>query len=458
MDRRSLAVTLLVCCAVVVLLAGCSFSVGDDPADDATDSETPESANETDSDDGSDTSGNETVVADTGPINDTGLPVPENRVYNRTETLLGVEATTPTVAVEDLDARVGRPDRQIFDLLGLTNESVSGGGGAPAAAVATGPNSVVINEVYAEMNRSKHRANDSNPTLVLAHEFAHTIQLERGWFPPDWESGPAAGRNSLDGRLLVRSLIEGGAVYAAEEYAAETDVSDSQIGRFEQRYRTAAPERAFAIAPYHHGGQYFETALDSAADLGTVYEDDPPRTTTEILHPEKDDFEPTPVTFRTDVERDGWRYLPGASDTTGEMFVHVALSAHLDTDRADTAAAGYANDRLLAFEDGEETSYAWVTHWTSAEDAEQFATAFDDALDARSDDDADSLDLRFAGDRSVVVLAGTEQFREAVAIDGENRNLEVVISRPNPRQQSQRAGSRGASGLRTYVAGGEIPA
>lgn len=440
MSRRPSRNRLLVIAvlAVAVLLAGCALSAPDsDSTMETLDNQSadqpagtgPNSTAEEPS------GGDEPVGATTGPINNTGLPVDENRIYNQTQELLDSDAPAPTVEVSELDVGVGDRADSFFDCLGLTNQT-DGSAGGEAAAIARGANTVVVNE---ELAADGARTEDYTLELVLAHEFAHTIQFEEGYHVVDWGETPVDWAKT-DTALLHQALIEGGAVFAAERYAEATGMNASQAGRFERQYQQRPADQTFAYAPYYHGSQYFEAVLDSGDELGTVYTENPPRTTAGLLEPERADEEPAPVEFDAEANREGWEYR-GPADRYGAMLIHVALSAHIDLGTADEAAAGWANDRLLPFENGEAQSFAWVTHWNSAEDADQFAQAFEETLSARDDGQTESVDLRRAGDQSVVVLAGEESFRESVVIDGTDANLDVVLPEASDARARPRAGA-----------------
>ncbi|WP_092701328.1 hypothetical protein [Halovenus aranensis] len=460
MNRRRIRTVVLVAVglAVLVAMAGCSMTVpfGDDTDDsgpatpDGTETPSPEaespspSAGDRDSgsqtetpggadsdsgpDDGESTTENgDTAEATgeeetTGPISDTGLPVDENRVYNLTRDLLGSDADAPTVSVEELNYRSGETDRPFFEYMGLTNDTEGGSTGAASAAVAEGPNSVVVNEdVLGQYeNNSVDRFG-----LLLAHEFAHTIQMEEGWSRA--ELARKLDLSTSESLMLYRSLVEGGAVFTADQYADEEDLELSQIARFDRQYGAAPDEQVYAYAPYHHGGQYFDTVLDAATGLGAVYTDDTPASTEAVLHPEYNDTEPSRVSFSATSNRTGWERQRSTDDRLGSLFVHVVMTAHADRAVAEKASKGWANDKVFGFENGSNSAFAWATHWDTADDADEFAVAFNRTLTSRTDESATNISVARAGNRSVVVLTGPRTFRNAIAIDGENATLDITL-------------------------------
>ena len=178
-------------------------------ASESTDNSTSETANEPGSNGAADQS------TTTGPINDTGLPIDENGIYNLTRNLIGSDADPPAITIEELSYRVGQTDRPFFDYMGLTNESEEGSSGLLPAAVARGPDSVVVNEMV--FDRQYGERTDRS-ALLLAHEFAHTIQMEEGWLESTRTAlAGTVGLSTTELALLYRSLVEGGAVFTADE-------------------------------------------------------------------------------------------------------------------------------------------------------------------------------------------------------------------------------------------------
>lgn len=451
MNRRRIRTVVLVAVglAVLVAMAGCSMTgpFGDDTDDsgsatpDGTETPSPEpessSPSAGDSDSGSQTEtpgsgagGGESTTENgdtdeaeaTGPISDTGLPIDENRVYNLTRDLLGSDAAAPTVSVEELNYRSGETDRPFFEYMGLTNDTEGGSTGAASAAVAEGPNSVVVNEEVI----GQYEGNSVDRFgLLLAHEFAHTIQMEEGWSRA--ELARKLDLSTSESLMLYRSLVEGGAVFTADQYADKEDLALSQIDRFDRQYGAAPDERVYAYAPYHHGGQYFDTVLDAGTGLGAVYTDDTPASTEAVLHPEYNDTEPSRVSFSATSNRTGWERQPSTDDKLGSLFVHVVMTAHADRAVAEEASKGWANDEVFGFENDSDSAFAWATHWDTADDADEFAVAFNRTLASRTDEAATNISVARAGNRSVVVLTGPRAFRDAIAIDGENETLDIAL-------------------------------
>ncbi len=434
MNRRRGAVVLAVV-LLAISLAGCSIptpgnGTGPQQADNASVVDSGvvnQSSNETTSD----------PPADSDPLGETWAEISEDRVYNQTARLLGSDAPTPEVTLTEFDYQIPAGQKPIFSYLGLTDPAKDTVDGS-VLGVASGSDSIRINETFATMNRSE-RQTDASLTLVLVHEFAHTIQSEKGWDRPDWTRTLPAERGSIERRLLYRTLTEGGAVYTADAYAERIGSERSQIGRYERRYRTAPPDEELLLAPYYHGGQYFSTVVDSSTAVADVYEDDPPRTTTELLHPNKTDFEPAPLNITTTVRRTGWRFEE--SQRAGEMFIHLSIAAHLDIERANRAATGYAGDQLVAFDGENRTQYTWLTHWATSRDAEEFADSLNETLAGRTDELSGHVGVRVLGDRSVAVVTGERAVRTKIALEGTGTDVGIVVQSEDEQSVRSRRGT-----------------
>ena len=126
----------------------------------------------------------------------------------------------------------------------------------------------------------------------------------------------------------------------------------------------------FCISVRTRGGQKL---------LDYAFATDPPRSTEQVLHPEKwhtrrDD----PVAIRLpDLGPDLPGYRKAADGVMGELSVRSLLRQDRgDRDRAATAAAGWGGDRFAVYEkEGGERLLVWVTDWDSAADAREFRTA-----------------------------------------------------------------------------------
>jgi hypothetical protein len=160
---------------------------------------------------------------------------------------------------------------------------------------------------------------------------------------------------------------------------------------------TAGP--AF-IVPIHTDGGW--TAVDA------LYQD-LPRSTEQILHPEKYRASEEPVAVQLPATLasgmgDGW--TEAAQDTFGEFQLGVWLrESGVPTSDASTAAAGWGGDRLAVL-DGPDDAWAVVLRstWDSDEDATAFRQAAGDAVT-----EAPDPGTVVADGRDVTVVFGSSQ-------------------------------------------------
>jgi hypothetical protein len=132
-------------------------------------------------------------------------------------------------------------------------------------------------------------------------------------------------------------------------------------------------------------GQSFVTALDGRG--GTAEIDGAlrrfPTTTEEILHPER---YPGDAPARVDVPDLARDLGPGWGDLdvmqVGEAWLAAMLGLRLDTATAEAAAAGWDGGLYRAFTDGDDAAVVLATAWDSAADADAFAQALREWLDA----------------------------------------------------------------------------
>lgn len=122
---------------------------------------------------------------------------------------------------------------------------------------------------------------------------------------------------------------------------------------------------------------------------------DPPRSTEQILHPQKywskEKDEPVSIRFDTSALPQGWKVR--GEDTLGELALAMVtepraerkgikaddMFAVLGLKYTNAAAEGWGGDRLIVLERGDERVLELVTAWDTPEDAREFATAIEES-------------------------------------------------------------------------------
>jgi hypothetical protein len=121
---------------------------------------------------------------------------------------------------------------------------------------------------------------------------------------------------------------------------------------------------------------------------------DPPRSTEQVLHPEKywdpaQKDEPRKITFDTTKLPEGWKVL--GEDTLGELALALLTTPVKDRKGIDPknmmalaglqytnkAAKGWGGDRLILLGRGDDRQLQLVTVWDTSDDAEEFREALD---------------------------------------------------------------------------------
>lgn len=207
--------------------------------------------------------------------------------------------------------------------------------------------------------------------MVLVHELTHALQDQAFDLKRFVQGDPLS-----DEATAQAALVEGDASLVMFDFYTQSGAaaSGAEPDPLGAREMAAAPAwlretlefayvegYAFCLSVRRKGGQKL---LDAA------FRDDPPRSSEQILHPEKWH------TQRDDPVALAWpdlaRRLPGARKLAegqlGELGIGILL-------RESTAAAGWGGDRFAVYADGDRRMLAWITEWDSAADAREFRAA-----------------------------------------------------------------------------------
>jgi hypothetical protein len=218
---------------------------------------------------------------------------------------------------------------------------------------------------------------------ILAHEVHHALQAQH--FP---KAPPA---RSEDEALAQLALIEGDAQVAMGAWLGAW--SGAPVGRTLRRIVEVT--KRVPLASVTRGEE--NRALDKALELtrkrlafpyeeGMLFVSDvyraggfplvdkmyarPPRSTEQVLHPEKylAGEEPRPVAD----PRPPHGYKLAVAGTLGELDTRILLQRCLDPAVAERAAAGWAGDRYAVFVGPERRlATAWISAWDTEQDADE---------------------------------------------------------------------------------------
>ncbi|MBI2090073.1 MAG: hypothetical protein HYT78_15270 [Deltaproteobacteria bacterium] len=229
--------------------------------------------------------------------------------------------------------------------------------------------------------------------VLLAHALTHALQDQHF----QWRAR-IKSRNTTDSRLTLRAVTQGDAVLvglaylAAREQGGKEEIIDAVKNLFQL---STALERGLSFLPellrqklafeYLYGSQfvlwaYSHKGWDGVNGLFSR----PPRSTAQILHPEK-----YYVTRAEPLHIIPWKLLrqSGAQkiveETLGEFTLRLLLSQILSKAEAERVAAGWTGDTLLAFRDGEELILGWVIAWENPAEARGFFAAYRRVLEKR---------------------------------------------------------------------------
>ena len=266
------------------------------------------------------------------------------------------------------------PDYDLYGaLLGLQSEGILGFYDPEAAEF------VVVND---------GALLDAPAQWTHAHEFVHALQDQH--YDLD-----ALTDDSLDSeaRAAVRALAEGEAELVQFLYLTQGDYfSEAEVNEIladMQQPDTTLPEDVPPILisnlafPYDSGSRFVD-ALYRAGGFAAIDAAwaNPPRSTEQILHPERylagDAPELVSLAPLTDTLGVGWQQVAG--DIMGEFFLRQYLDQQLPASVAERAAMGWGGDRYAVYwnEATGELVLALRLVWDTATDAAEFADAYAD--------------------------------------------------------------------------------
>ncbi len=227
---------------------------------------------------------------------------------------------------------------------------------------------------------------DVEAQLTYAHEYVHRLQDAK--FDLEAVEELATGD---DMSLAISALVEGDATSVQTQYMlANYDFAQlSELLESALANQAELPESPYFLQQtlefaYTEGAAFISIILQlgqfAAVDAVFV---DPPKSTEQILHPEKyfDKEDPIEIDIPDDAMGGGWAIQ--AENVMGEFFLRTWLEA-LGSENATAAAAGWGGDAYAVYEDSSsgETGLAVTIAWDTSDDSTEFFKAITDAMGA----------------------------------------------------------------------------
>jgi hypothetical protein len=285
---------------------------------------------------------------------------------------------------------------------------------------------------------------------VMVHELTHALQDQNFDLKTFNKSEPLS-----DEGVARLALIEGDATLTMYNFVARMRLEDFPgLDQMMQRM-LKDPKELIAMSPDMPGAAEMTSApawfrdnllfsylqgyvfcfsvrkLGGQPLLDYAFTKDPPRSSEQILHPEKwhtkrDD--PVVIEF-PDLSGVLPKYRKIAEGQLGEASVGILLrDRQIDGERAEKAAAGWGGDKFALYAKGGDRALVWITEWDTEADAREFKAA---VAEARKD-----WLVETSGPRRVSIIGGAlekvnllplkEKLANAKALPGENKNIDLA--------------------------------
>jgi hypothetical protein len=218
--------------------------------------------------------------------------------------------------------------------------------------------------------------------LVLAHELRHALQdqyLDVHGMLPD-EIGDFDDRS-----LALLSLLEGDALLVMERFLTNR-LKGGESSSFDPSGLSLPPDALGRVPPILRDqlvlpytlGRAFVASVHARGGWPAVRSawDAPPRSSEQVLHPEKYAAGEAPRVVDPGPAPAGGTTI--ADGVLGEAFVRTLLGGE-----AEVAAAGWGGDHYRAWDVGGRTLLAWRSVWDTPGDAREFREALAKTVSAR---------------------------------------------------------------------------
>jgi hypothetical protein len=245
----------------------------------------------------------------------------------------------------------------------------------------------------------KEAASGDDDDMTLVHELTHALQDQSF----DLDKLEKDDDPLSDSSTAVTALVEGDATLTMIDFQAQANIESTPGAGPMMSSILGDPDKLAKALPDVPGADLFEKAPEWLRDnlmfgylqgltfcmstrsrggqklLDYAFTTDPPRSTEQILHPEKwhtrrDD----PIVIHLpDLAAELPGYVKAAEGVMGELGIRSLLHGeHGDWQRAVKAAEGWGGDRFAVYEkkDGARL-LLWVSDWDTEEDEQEFQAA-----------------------------------------------------------------------------------
>lgn len=227
--------------------------------------------------------------------------------------------------------------------------------------------------------------------IVFAHDYALALQDQH------FDLGALLGQKGLndDQALALQAFVEGSATQAMADYYLTLNLSEDEIFegttghlRGDDELFLLLPDGIFDQVFFRYSaGSDFVAALREEGGWEAVNAAfaRPPRSTEQISHPKKylTNEEPAIVALEalTTTLGSGWHLVK--ANTIGEYLLVSHLAQQLDLKTATLASEGWGGDSYALYSTGSADLLVWEIAWDSAQDRQEFVTAYTGFKDAQ---------------------------------------------------------------------------
>jgi len=219
--------------------------------------------------------------------------------------------------------------------------------------------------------------------VTYAHEFTHSLQDQHYNLTALFDRA----KGNADYAMALRALVEGDATLTMGLYARKNltamDIANYRLEEFQSidlsslTFGDGGPlVESATYFPYREGANFVSILYQDGSwkAVNDAFEQ-PPRSSEQILHPERYYAGDMPVAVTLpDLHMAGWHVV--AEDTLGELYLRIYLEQYLSIDDAVAACGDWGGDRYQVLDDDHgHLALALQTVWDNPSAAQSFFQA-----------------------------------------------------------------------------------